>query len=143
VVGPFLLGKKPEKSGVRSHSRAPHGFGKDSEVGKCRCGRPRFNATTQYCWLHARAVGNLQERTVMEIANCCYADVEGWILAEFLSRVWSVRPKLAAKAEALIQHLDDLTADEGLQFANFSPADGRFLLSRLEEITRAAVGTPA
>jgi hypothetical protein len=79
----------------------------------------------------------------LEVADCCYADVEGWILAEFLSRVWSVRPKLAAKAEALIQHLDDLTADEGLQFANFSPAEREFLRSRLSEIMDAAVGTPA
>jgi hypothetical protein len=89
-------------------------------------------------------MANLEERPVMElIGDCTYSEVEEYILREFLSRVWSVKPKLGAKAEALIQHLDDLTANEGLQFANFSPADGRFLLSRLEEITRAAVGTPA
>jgi hypothetical protein len=114
------------------------------EVTKCcMCERPRFNETTRYCWLHVRALANLEERSILEVADCCYADVEGWILAEFMDRVRSVRPKLAVKAEALIQHLDELTADESLQFTSFTPAEGEFLRSRLSEIMDAAVGTPA
>jgi hypothetical protein len=109
----------------------------------CMCERPRFNATTRFCWFHARAIANLQERSVVEVANCCYADIEFCILQELVERVAAVRPKLALKLAGLLEHLDALTPDEGLQFAHFSSAEREFLRSRLEEIVTAAMGMPA
>ena len=105
----------------------------------CMCERPRFNDTTQYCWLHARTIANLQGRTVMEVANCAYEGVENWALREFLDRVRSVRPKLALKVEGLLEHLDGLSVAEAEMFAGFTPAECEFLRSRLDEIFSASI----
>jgi hypothetical protein len=108
---------------------------------KCSmCERPRFNESTPYCWLHARAVAGLEERSVMElIGDCCYKDVETWVFCEFLDRIRSVRPKLAGKVELLIENLQVLTVPEAEQFADFSPAEREFLRSRLDEIVSASI----
>jgi hypothetical protein len=107
------------------------------------CERPRFNETTQYCWLHVRALANLQERPITEVADCCYADIESGILQELADRVAAVRPKLAIKLGLFLEHLDRLSVEEAEQFAAFTPMEREFLRSRLEEITTAALGVPS
>lgn len=79
----------------------------------------------------------------MEIADCTYSDLENWVLIELWDRTTAVHPKLADRLETLINNLDNLSVREGEQLASFTPAEAKFLRSRLEEIYTAALGTPA
>jgi hypothetical protein len=125
-------------------SRAPDGLERDLKVKCLWCERPRFNGTSEYCWFHARALANLQERPIVEIANCSYESAYSWGEIELCNRVLAVYPKMADRLATLLDNLDNLSVTEGRQFVNalFSPTEAEFLRSRAGEIW-AALGTPA